>query len=199
MKTLTESDSHALIECAECLAGNGVAIVPTETVYGLMTRWDNDAGRERIYALKHRPAAKRLQMLAASYEDAIKYGVGDSPQLRRLAQAFWPGALTVVAPNRDRTDSIGLRIPSHPFVLRLLKKCGCALAATSANLSGEPPAIDCGHALAHLDGQPDLAVDGGVITVTGGTASTVVSLLDDTPVILREGVISLPQIAAALA
>ncbi len=199
MLKFSESDADALSASAKCLRDNGVAIIPTETVYGLMTRWDNDAGRERIYALKHRPKSKLLQMLAPSYEAAVKFGVEDSDALRKLSSAFWPGALTVVAPTQDHTASIGLRIPAHPFVLQLLQACGCPLAATSANLSGEPAAIDCTHALAHLDGEPDLAVDGGIITVTGGAASTVVSLLGATPVILREGVITLAQIASVLA
>ncbi|MBP5299950.1 MAG: L-threonylcarbamoyladenylate synthase [Victivallales bacterium] len=198
MKQLIDTELDAIHFCAEVLANGGVVALPTETVYGLVTKWDSAAGRERIYQLKHRPASKRLQMLAPSLDAALAAGVADSAALRKLAARFWPGALTVVVPNADRTDTIGLRIPDHPFVLRLLRKCNFVFAATSANLSGTPAAINILDAVNGLDGEPDVAVDGGVITVTGGKASTVVSLLDDTPAIIREGSIKLGQIAAAL-
>ena len=198
MKLLLEQQDGALEETAQCLLGGGVAVVATETVYGILTLYDNEVGRERIYQLKKRPATKRLQMLAPSLEAAEGYGVLATPQLKRLAARFWPGALTVVAPNRDQTDSIGLRVPDHPFVLALLRRCGKALAATSANRSGEPPAVNLADALAHLDGEPDVAIDGGVITVTGGQASTVVSLLAETPVVIREGAIRLAELQLAL-
>ncbi|MCQ2397594.1 MAG: Sua5/YciO/YrdC/YwlC family protein, partial [Lentisphaeria bacterium] len=84
------------------------------------------------------------------------------------------------------------------FVRRLLEECGCVCAATSANRSGTPAAINIQDALAGLDGEPDMAIDGGVITATGGKASTVISLLADTPMVIRTGVISLQQIAEAL-
>ncbi len=198
MKELTESHPDALATAAEVLLNGGVAAIPTETVYGLMTVYDNAAGRDKIYQLKHRPASKQLQMLAPSVDVAIKYGVQDSPELRRLAKCFWPGGLTVVVPNADKSDTIGLRIPNHPFVLQLLNQCNCVLAATSANRSGEPPAINIHDAIKNLDGTPDLAIDGGVITTTDGKASTVVSLLNSTPTLLREGNITLAQLQQAL-
>lgn len=198
MKQFLDTQIDALNICAEALASGGVVALPTETVYGLVTKWDCASGRERIYRLKHRPSSKRLQMLAPSLEAALAAGVADLPALRRLAARFWPGALTVVVPNADRTDTIGLRIPDHPFVLKLLRQCGFVFAATSANLSGTPPAINIHDAVSALDGEPEVAVDGGVITVTGGQASTVVSLLNDTPVMIREGAIKIGQIAAAL-
>lgn len=193
-----ESSPETLAAAKECLLGGGVLALPTETVYGLLTKWDNEAGREKIYALKHRPATKRLQMLAPSLDAALQAGVQDTPELRKLAEHFWPGALTLVVKNATQDDTIGLRIPDHPFVRRLLEECGCVCAATSANRSGTPAAIQIHDALDGLDGTPDLAVDGGVITVTGGQASTVVSLLSDPPTVLRQGVITLQQIANAL-
>lgn len=198
MKILQENFQETLAAAKKCLLDGGVLVLPTETVYGLLTRWDNDEGRERIYLLKHRPATKRLQMLAPALEAAIQAGVQDTREIRNLSERFWPGPLTLVAKNATQDDSIGLRIPDHPFVRRLLEECGCVCAATSANRSGTPAAINIQDALSGLDGEPDLAVDGGVITVTGGKASTVVSLLSDPPMVLREGVISLAQIVNAL-
>ena len=192
-------DESTLLNAVRVLQNGGVAAIPTETVYGLVTRWDNESGRERIYHLKHRPASKLLQMLAADLPQAYASGkILVTPRLERIAGAFWPGALTAIVPTVDKSATVGLRIPDHPFVQELLRRCGFALAATSANLSGEPAAINIQDAVRHLDGEPDLAVDGGVITVTGGKSSTVVSLLDDTPVILREGTITLEEIKAVL-
>ena len=191
-------ENQAVCETARVLRNGGVAAVPTETVYGLVALWRDDAARERIYVLKRRPREKRLQMLADSVETACRYGLIADERLERLAKAFWPGGLTVVA----RTvggDSIGLRIPSHPFVLSLLRELGEPLAATSANLAGEAPGLTAQDAIAHLDGEPDILVDGGYATVTGGAASTVVSILESEPVVLRAGQIAVEQIREALA
>ena len=120
-----------------------------------------------------------------------------SEQLRRLASAFWPGALTAVVPALQG-DSIGLRIPNHPVALEILRLFGEPLACTSANLSGEKSALTVEEALRSLDGEPDAVVDAGRVTVTDGQSSTVVSLLEGQPKILREGPISLRQIEEAM-
>lgn len=198
MQKLLDIQPDAVEITAQALLNGGVAAVPTETVYGLMCLYDAEAPRERIYHLKHRPASKQLQMLAPSLEVALEHGVLDTPELRKLATHFWPGALTLVVPNKDCTDSIGLRIPDHPFVLKLLQRCGTVLAATSANRSGSPAPVNIVDALSGLDGEPDVAVDGGVITATAGRASTVVSLLNSAPALIREGVITLAQLKMAL-
>ena len=189
MQTLQENEVGALDACAKVMENGGVAALPTETVYGLMTPWASDIGRERIYEMKRRPASKRLQMLAPNLESAFGAGVADTPLLRKLAKRFWPGPLTIVAWNATHDDTIGLRIPAYPFVLQLLTRCQTVFAATSANLSGEPPATDMEHATTHLAALPDIAIDGGVITATEGKASTVIALLGDTPTLLREGAI----------
>lgn len=198
MRRVDEKDADALEITARCLLAGGVAVVPTETVYGIVTLYDNYDGAQRIYAMKHRPADKRLQMLAPSLECAVAAGVVDSVALRRLERHFWPGALTAIVPSTDGADTIGLRIPDYPFMLKLLQRCGKVLAATSANRSGEPPAVSIEEALAGLAQKPDVAVDGGVISVTAGQASTVVSLLGEEPQLLRQGVISLEDIRQAL-
>ena len=198
MKTLFQDNPEALREAVETLRAGGVLALPTETVYGLACRWDDAAARERIYRLKHRPQQKLLQMLAADLPQAAAFGVTVTSLLERLAAVFWPGPLTAVVPAIGAYPTIGLRLPDHPFVQALLRESGLALAATSANLSGEPPATTISDATAHLDGEPDLAIDGGVISVTGGKASTVVSLLNEAPSLLREGTITLNDIQNAL-
>lgn len=200
MKVHKEWEEATLEAAAAALSGGGVLVVPTETVYGIMTRWGSDSGRERIYALKHRPQNKLLQMLAPSVEAAVRAGVKPSADLDRLAERFWPGPLTVVVEGSTQGETIGLRIPDHPFLLKMLETADCVAAATSANLSGTPPAVNVEDALAGLDGEPDFAVDGGVITVTGGKASTVVSIVGgkDALKVIREGVVTADDIRKVL-
>lgn len=169
----------------EILKNGGVVVLPTETVYGIATLWDNAEGRERIYQMKNRPANKLLQMLAPDLKTAQDAGLISSPLLERLAEKYWPGALTVVATAKDGT-TIGLRIPDHPILLAILKQLGKPLAATSANLSGEPAALNLNDALKHLTAPPDFALDGGEIQNSAG-ASTVVSIVSGEIVVLREG------------
>ena len=191
----TESLAAGVQACAAVLRAGGVAAVPTETVYGLVTLWDNAAGRQRIYELKRRPADKRLQMLAADLAMARCAGVLADPRLDRLAAKFWPGALTVVCA-AEAGDTIGLRIPDHPFMHALLLELGAPLAATSANLSGEAPGAEAAAAVTRLDGQPDLVVDGGPIAAAA--PSTVVTITGGELQILRPGSISESELRNAL-
>ena len=194
MLKINANDAEAVERAAQVLLSGGVAALPTETVYGLATLWSNEEGRARIYALKHRPANKLLQMLAFSLDDAEKAGLQRSKRLDAVARRFCPGPITIVAPANGGA-SIGVRIPNHGFLLKLLKRLGQPLAATSANLSGRREALNAADAVQWLDGEPDLLVDGGEIQ--GGAASTVVSLLGEQPTILREGPITLEEILAA--
>ena len=197
MKRYGENDSGALAAAAAVLRAGGVVALPTETVYGLAALWGHQGARQKIYQLKRRPADKRLQMLTASVDVAVAAGLCPDDRLERLGRQFWPGALTVVAAARGG-DSIGLRIPAHPFLAALLERLGEPLAATSANVSGQPAAVTAAAAVCGLDGEPDVLIDGGEVSVTAGLASTVVSLLGPEAVILRSGPVSLAAIQAAL-
>ena len=197
MLRLDINDESALDTVARILLAGGVVALPTETVYGLVTLWDNDAGRTRIYALKRRPANKLLQMLASSLEMAEQAGIVCNSRVQAVAEKFCPGPITIVTPDEEG-GSIGFRIPDNDFMLRLLQRLGKPLAATSANLSGKLPALNAKDAVCDLDGEPDAVLDGGEISITGGQASTVLSLLGDKPIILREGPISLAEIEAVI-
>jgi L-threonylcarbamoyladenylate synthase len=195
MKSIAQNESSAVPAAVECLRAGGVAALPTETVYGLMARWDDAVARERIYELKQRPADKRLQMLASSVAMACRAGVLASPILDALGTAFWPGPLTVVA-EAEGGETIGLRVPRHPFLLSVLEELGEPLAATSANLSGLSPALDAEAAVRDLSGEVDVLVDGGTVEV--GEASTVVSVVGDELKVLRPGPISEADLIAAM-
>jgi len=197
MDTVLQDSPQAIRQAILALRGGNVIAAPTETVYGLMALWQSVSARQEIYRLKHRPADKRLQMLAPDVETAIRAGLKPNDMLQKIADAFWPGPLTVIVEANDG-DTIGLRIPNHPFILKLLRELGEPLAATSANLSGTPAAVTPTDAVANLDGRPALLIDGGQVTVTGGASSTVVSIVGGTITILRQGPITLQDIQTVL-
>ncbi|MCL4258514.1 MAG: L-threonylcarbamoyladenylate synthase, partial [Anaerolineales bacterium] len=124
-----------------------------------------------------------------------------SPAALKLAQQFWPGALTLVVPRLpslpralSQTDTVGVRVPNHPLALQLLTASG-PLAATSANRSGQPDALTAQDVLAQLDGRIDLVLDGG--STPGAVPSTVVDTIASPPRILRPGPIREADILAA--
>ncbi len=197
MDTVLQDSPQAIRQAILALRGGQVIAAPTETVYGLMALWQSDSARQEIYRLKHRPEDKRLQMLAPDVETAVTAGLKPNAMLQKIGDAFWPGPLTVIVEANDG-DTIGLRIPNHPFILKLLRELGEPLAATSANLSGTPAAIMPSDAVTNLDGRPALLIDGGKVTVTGGASSTVVSIVGGVITILRQGPITLQDIQTVL-
>lgn len=177
--------ASAAAAAAEVLKTPGsVAVVPTETVYGLVSRV-TPAGAERIYALKHRSGGKRLGWFVGDWSKLEAYGVLLTPAVRKIARRWMPGALTLIAPTGDG-GSIGFRMPDHPFLSALLAELGEPLYQTSANRSGEADSLTLTDALAGLDGEVDLAVDGGALP-PGSLASTVVDARVEPPQILRRG------------
>ncbi|MDD5698659.1 MAG: L-threonylcarbamoyladenylate synthase [Victivallaceae bacterium] len=191
------SEAAIIASCAAVLECPGtVLLIPTETVYGLVCRWDDRAAIERIYALKKREPAKPLALFTASAAVLSQFGFHLNRTAEQLAAACCPGALTIVVPS-PAGDTFGFRIPDHPFVLGLLRRLGYPLASTSANRSGEPDAGNVDTALGMLEGQVDAVVDGGAIP-PDNRASTVVLAREDGLQILRPGPISEARLQAAL-
>ncbi len=173
-----------------------VLLVPTETVYGLVCSWHDRAARARIYELKHRsenkPFAAFIPDLASLPPEAVLPDAAAN-----LARKFCPGPITLVVPERNG-GTFGFRIPDHPFIRELLKEYGGALASTSANYSGQEPARNVEYALNSIDGEVDLAVDGGALP-PDSPASTVVQVFADSAwKILRRGPISETEIRNAI-
>ncbi len=174
------------------LNSNGVVLLPTETVYGLMTCYENEAGKERIIQIKNRPESKLFQMLISSLKQAEEAGAVFDERSRKLAEKFWPGAMTLIVPGKNG-GTIGLRLPDHKFVCDVIDQLNKPLAATSANLSGLPPVKELsGIDNYFVNGQPDLVIDEG--ERVDNTASTVVLLCDNGVKILREGIITEAEI-----
>ena len=169
----------------------GVVLVPTETVYGLIARADDPAAAERIFRLKHRSGSKRLGWFIGNWRDLEKYGVLLDGLPEKLASAYCPGALTVIAPCKDGSTQ-GFRVPDNELLAKILAKSEVPLFQTSANASGMPDARSCSEAVSQLDGEVDYAVDGGEIPADA-QASTVVDATGEKIKILRQGALDLQK------
>ena len=181
---LLPSDEAGLREAAAVLNRGGVAVVPTDTVYGLAASPRFPAAVESLYTLKGREHRKPIALLAADADAAAAFVGGFPSAAADLAAHYWPGALTLVVKGE------GLRVPNHAWTRRLLALCGGVLRVTSANLSGRRPATDAAQALREIGLSADLVVDDGVSP--GGVPSTVVRVAaDGSREILRKGAIEL--------
>jgi len=169
MKT---SDPGALEKAADILLHNGVAIIPTDTVYGLAAHPAFPGAVARLQTLKARENPKPVAMLIDSPETLPRF-VKDLPDCAaRLAKRYWPGPLTLVLDTPDGTE--GFRVPNHDFCRALLARCGGALRVTSANLTGQLPATSAAAALEALGLTAELLLDDG--DSPGGVASTVIKV-----------------------
>jgi len=189
---------------AEVLKRGGLVAVPTDTVYGLAGNGLDADAVAQIYEVKGRPAIKPLILLVCDLNAAETF-CSDIPEAaRRLAKAFWPGALTMVLPRSDTVPDIvtagggtvGIRAPNHPKTLELMRITGLPLAAPSANISDKPSAKSAEDVLSYFDGKIDCIIDGGVCSL--GIESTIVDLSSEPYKILRHGAIPEEEITRAL-
>ncbi len=176
-----------------CLATGGLVAFPTETVYGLGADAANAAAIARLYQAKGRPAFNPLIAHVGDLAAARRLGRFGA-QAMALAQAFWPGPLTLVVPKTEDCpvaelataglDTVEIRVPAHPLAQAILKAFGGAVVAPSANLSGHVSPTTAAHVAADLSGRIDLIVDGGAVEV--GVESTILGCFD-APMLLRPG------------
>jgi len=194
--------SVGLDDAVAALRDGAVVAIPTDTVYGLAVDPTIPGATEALFALKARPDGLDLPVLVGSMEQAetLAGPHGLSATARHLADAFWPGALTIVVARRPGLDwalgahdrTIGLRLPDHAVARALCLAVG-ALATTSANAHGEAPCTDP-QALQRVFGSVPV-LDGGHCA---GAPSTVVSVLDTAPQCLRQGALSWAEVLAAV-
>jgi L-threonylcarbamoyladenylate synthase len=183
----------AVAKVARALAEGGLVAFPTETVYGLGADATNPAAIARLYQAKGRPSFNPLIAHVSDLRAATRIGRFDA-QAIALAEAFWPGPLTLVLPKtRDCAvadlataglDSIAIRVPAHPVARDILRAFGGPVVAPSANLSGHVSPTTAAHVQSDLAGRIDLIVDGGAVEV--GVESTIVGCFDE-PMLLRPG------------
>ena len=201
-KYVTETmgtDAHEITRAARILRDGGLVAVPTETVYGLAARADNDEAVSRIYSAKGRPDFNPLIVHVASLELARKLA-DFSDVAEKLAAEHWPGPLTLVLPRRRDAglaeavtaglETVAIRMPSHAVMRALLEESGLPIAAPSANRSGFISPTSTAHVLASLDGRIDAVIDGGMCEK--GVESTIAAArADGSVVVLRPGPILL--------
>ncbi|KUP97028.1 L-threonylcarbamoyladenylate synthase [Thermobifida cellulosilytica] len=193
---------EALEEAVRVLRGGGLVAFPTETVYGLGADAANPDAVARIFAAKGRPADHPLIVHVASAEAARGWAASFPEPARALAEAFWPGPLTLVLPRSDRVPdavtggraTVGLRVPDQPVALALLERFGGGVAAPSANRFGRVSPTTAEHVAADLGERVDLVVDGGPCAV--GVESTIVEVDGDRLTVLRTGAVTAEDVAA---
>ncbi len=193
-------------EAIAALRRGALVALPTDTVYGLAVALDAPGGLGRLFAAKRRPLGKGIVLLLADHRQAEEVGELNAAA-HVLAAAFWPGGLTLVVPQAPGAQlpteltggasTIGLRLPAHEAPRALAAAVG-PLPVSSANRSGEPPAVLARDVLAQLGASADLAIvlDGG--PAPGGVASTVVDCASGPPRLLRSGAIPAEVLAAVL-
>lgn len=198
MDTVLLNDSESQLEIAAQLIKKGETVgIPTETVYGLGADASNEEAVKKVFAAKGRPADNPLIVHLADFSQAERY-TNEIPELAyRLAERFCPGPLTIVLPKNERIpmitsgglDTVGIRVPSHPVMHRIIELSGCPIAAPSANTSGYPSPTSADHVMRDMNGKISAIVDGGHSKF--GVESTVISVEDEKTVrILRPGCIT---------
>ena len=199
------ADDAAITAAMELLRSGQIVAIPTETVYGLAADASNADAVAKIYAAKGRPDFNPLIVHVAD-QSAAQNLAEFSPMAHQLAQAFWPGPLTLVLPLRPDADiagavtaglpTIALRCPAHPVMQALLKKTGLNIAAPSANKSGGISPTRAEHVLAGLGGAVPMILDGG--PCSAGLESTIVAVRDNGWQILRPGPVTSAEIERVL-
>lgn len=193
-----------LNRAVEILQRGGVVALPTETVYGLAANAEDELAVRRVFAIKGRPATHPLIVHLAGVEALPDWARHIPPEAWRLAEAFWPGPLTMVLPRTPRAtdavtggqDTVALRVPSHPVALDVLRALGGGLAAPSANRFGRVSPTTAEHVRVDLGDDVDLILDGGPCTV--GVESTIVDLSSGAPAILRPGGLAAEELERVL-
>jgi L-threonylcarbamoyladenylate synthase len=189
-------DPAGIAAAVAVLQSGGIVAYPTDTLYGLAVDPRNDTAVERLLAVKGRGAASAIALIAA--DAAMAEGVaasGFGPLERRLASAFWPGPLTIVVPASGGMSAalaprgtLGVRVPAHLVARSLSAAFGACITATSANLTGRPPAVTADEVAATLGELVDCLVDAG--PAPGGPPSTIVEVVDGRPVLHRAGAVA---------
>jgi L-threonylcarbamoyladenylate synthase len=186
------------------LRAGGLVAIPTETVYGLAADASNPEAVRRVFAVKGRPANHPLIVHIAGAELLAEWAATIPPSAAVLADACWPGPLTLLVPRGSRVidevtgglSTVGVRVPAHPLTLQLLVEFGGGLAAPSANRFGRVSPTTAAHVRADLGDDVDFVLDGGPCPV--GVESTIVDCTVDPPQVLRPGGISGDEVASLL-
>ncbi|MEG1863093.1 MAG: L-threonylcarbamoyladenylate synthase [Oscillospiraceae bacterium] len=199
-----KSSQDSINEACKLLSQGQVVAIPTETVYGLFADATSAKACEGIFAAKDRPQDNPLIVHVSDYDMLHKVALTVSEDAMKLAEAFWPGPLTMILKKTSLIpddvsaglDTAGIRMPSNPVVLEIISKTGLPLAGPSANRSGRPSPTNAQDVFFDMEGRIPLILDGGNCDI--GVESTVVSMTEETPIIFRPGFVTQKQIEKVL-
>ncbi|MCD8325541.1 MAG: threonylcarbamoyl-AMP synthase [Lachnospiraceae bacterium] len=197
-------DRNVMEEAGRLIRAGELVAFPTETVYGLGGDALNTASSAKIYQAKGRPSDNPLIIHICRFEDIYEICSQVPPQAGKLAQAFWPGPLTMILPKADRVpgettgglDTVAVRFPSHPVARAFIEAAGGFIAAPSANVSGKPSPTLAKYVLEDMNGKIPLIIDGGAVGI--GVESTIIDLTGREPELLRPGYITREMLSEVL-
>jgi L-threonylcarbamoyladenylate synthase len=200
----TDPEPRVLAGAAGVLSHGGLAIFPTDTLYGLAADPRNSAGVARVFRLKGRAAAQALPLVAASLEQVERSLGGVSGHTRRLADCFWPGPLTLIVEAGPEVamavlggeGTVAVRVPNHAVARGLAASLGFPVVSTSANRAGQAAPATAEDAIAALGDEVDIVLDAG--PVAGGEPSTIVDARGDEIRLIRAGAIPFSRVLEAL-
>lgn len=196
----TEEEREHLKEAAEILKRGDLVAFPTETVYGLGANALDESAAKKIYAAKGRPSDNPLIAHISDLE-MIEPLISYFPEKgRKLAEAFWPGPMTMIFPKSEIVpygttgglDTVAIRMPSDPVAAELIRLAGVPVAAPSANTSGRPSPTMAEHVYQDMNGKIDMILDGGPVGI--GVESTIVDVTGEIPMLLRPGAITMEML-----
>jgi L-threonylcarbamoyladenylate synthase len=196
-------DVAAMADVVDILRSGGVVAYPTDTMYGLAVDPRNDAAVEHLFEVKARDRTAAVALIAGDVAQAQEAGMFGASELV-LARAFWPGPLTIVVPASRRLSpsltgglqTVGVRVPAHAVAQALASAFAACITATSANLSGRPPALTADEVAAALGSRVEAVIDAG--PAPGGAPSTIVEIVNHRPVLRRSGAIAWDRVLESL-
>ena len=200
IKDSEQIEDSDLMEAARIIREGGLVAFPTETVYGLGANALDEEAAKKIYAAKGRPSDNPLIAHISCMEE-LEPLVSRIPEAgRRLAEAYWPGPLTMVFPKSGRVpygttgglDTVAVRMPSDPVANRLIALAGVPIAAPSANTSGRPSPTTAQHVWQDMNGKIEMILDGGPVGI--GVESTIVDVSGPVPTLLRPGAVTMEML-----
>lgn len=191
-------------KAGELIKQGKIVIFPTETVYGIGTNGLDENAVRKLYEVKKRPLNKPISLLVANMEMVNLIAKDITEAEYKIMKSFFPGPLTIILKKKDIVpdivtagqDTVGVRMPRGDVARKLVELAGVPIAAPSANISGEPSGTNLQEIMKHFGGKVDYCIDGGNSEL--GLASTIVQVIDEKPMILRQGSITLEQINKTL-
>ena len=201
---LNHPDEAIMDEAGYLISQGELVAFPTETVYGLGGDALRPEAAARIYAAKGRPSDNPLIVHIADVEDLKRLAKRVPEDAYLLAEAFWPGPLTMIVERGEAVplattgglDTVAIRMPNHPVALELIRRSGCVIAAPSANTSGRPSPTEGVHVREDMDGRIAMILDSGPVGI--GIESTIIDLTEEVPMILRPGFITPKMLSEVL-